>query len=154
MLYLKRIKLKQGNDMLGFAMILPALCIVIFAIIILAQLCLTRQTLEYALYTSSRAAVICEDYNTAYETMKTNAISTLQSNSFDIDAEDVECELNLVAGTTSTPGDPNSNNNITWEKGALAQCRITVHMKQKMNIGGDKMTATIYVMVERPAHLY
>lgn len=147
----KKIKLKQGADMVEFAIVLPALCLLIFSIIVIAQLCLCRQTMQYALYNSSRAAVVCENYETAKITMENVAKSSMQTSTFGIDPSDVQVELTLVSGTIANAGAPSSNNNIAWEKGALAECKITVRLDKMMKIGPDTMTSTIYVMVERPA---
>lgn len=150
---LKKISAKKGSDVLGFAMILPALCIIIYSVIVIAQLCQCRQSLEYALYEGSRAAVICEDYDTAYNSMCNIVKSTLQNSTFGVDDDDIDVQLNLVAGTSSTPGSPGVGG-IAWEKGALAECTVVIKIDKLLNIGGDTMTARIYVMVERPVRVY
>ena len=150
---IKKISAKQGSDVLGFAMILPALCIIIYAVIVIAQLCQCRQTLEYALYEGSRAAVVCEDYDTAYIAMDNIVKSTLKNSTFGVEDDDIHVQLTLVAGTSSAGGMSGAGG-IAWEKGALAECTVTIKIDKLLDIGGDTMTARIYVMVERPAKVY
>lgn len=153
-LKLKKIENRKGGDLLGFAMILPALCIMIFAIIVIAQLCICRQSIEYANYTASRAAVICDTYADASVAMDSVAKSTLQSSSFGVKSGDITTSLKLVAGTSANPGDTNVSENIKWEKGSMAQCIITVNIKKIFSIGPDTMQSVMFVMVERPAAVY
>lgn len=151
---LKKIENKKGGDILGFAMILPALCIMIFAIIVIAQLCICRQSIEYSNYSGSRAAVICDTYADATVALDSVAKSTLQSSSFGVKSSDVTTSIKLVAGTSANPGDMNASENIRWEKGSMAQCIVTVNIKKIFAIGPDTMQSVMFVMVERPAVVY
>ena len=148
----KKIDRKKGNDMMAFAIILPGICFLMFAIVIISQLCLTRQTLEYAVYNSARAAVICDNYNDACIAAENTAKRELINNTFGIKPDDIECKLTLVAGTSTPPGGSfDQNNGFTWEKGALLEIDVLVHLEQAVRIAGDTMHTTMYVMVERPA---
>lgn len=153
-LKIKKIEPKKGGDILAFAMILPALCIMIFSIIVIAQLCICRQSIEYANYSASRAAVICETYSDAAVAMDSVAKSTLQSSTFGVNNSDITTSIKLVAGTSANPGDSNASENIRWEKGSMAQCIITVNINKILAIGPDTMQSVMFVMVERPATIY
>lgn len=151
---LKRIKRRQGSDVLAFAMILPALCILLYAIIVISQLCMCRNSIEYALYEGSRAAVISEDYDSAVVALENVAKSTLIGSTFGVEDSDIHVSIDLVAGTTDPIEGGAGIGNITWEKGAMAECSIEVKIHKLLNIGGETMTARMYVMVERPARTY
>jgi len=151
---LKKIKWKNGSSLLEFAIILPSVCMILFAFIMVAQLALCRQTLEHALYLSARAAVVCEDYNTAAQQMNSVAVATIRESTFGVDDNGISTSLTLVAGTTGNGATGSSANGITWEKGALAECSITVSLQKMLAIGPDSMSSKIYVMVERPVPTY
>lgn len=153
-LQLKKIERKKGGDILAFAMILPAICVIIGAIIVIAQLFLCRQSIEYANYFAANSAVICDNYADASVTMDSVAKSTLQASSFGIKSGDITTSVKLVAGTSATPGETNANNNIRWEKGSMAQFIVTVNIKKILAIGPDTMQSVMFVMVQRPATVY
>lgn len=145
---------KKGSEILEFAMVIPGLVMLIVMVVMIIQLGLVRNAAVYALDLSSRAAAICEDYETAYTAMDNVAKSTLSASTFGLTDEDIHCELELIAGTTATPGAASSSGGITWEKGALAACTIEVNVKTFLNIGSPKMRVTMCVMVERPVRSY
>lgn len=145
---IKNIKLKKGSSLLEFSIILPGLCLILFAIITVAQLALARQSIEQALYFGARAASVCETYDTAKSQMTAVVQSTMEESTFGIDTSKIEVELEVVAGTTNT-GNPSE---ITWEKGALLRCTIKVPLSGYMNIGPKYMTSTMYIMLERPVN--
>lgn len=148
----KKIKWKRGSSLLEFAIALPCICIILFSIIIIGQMLLCRQSLEHTVYLAGRAAVVCESYDEAVYQMNSVALSTIEESVFGIDdGEGVTTSLRLVAGTSGVGGAPSTVNGITWEKGALAEIKITVPLTKALRIGPDTMTSTIYIMVERPA---
>lgn len=146
---IKKIRTRRGTSLLEFAIILPALCLVMFAIITVAQLALCRQSVEEALYMSSRAASVCDDYDTAKAQMLSVARSTITATTFGVDEDEILVEIELVAGTSNTSG-----SGIKWEKGALAKCTLTIPLDDYISFGPRTMSSTIYVMVERPAPTY
>lgn len=148
---LKKINWKKGSsELIGFAMVIPLLAILMFTIINIMQLGLIRQTLEYTTYMSARAAVVCEDYNTALTQAETTAKMTLANSTYGVDPDQVQVHLEVVGGTSSTSG-----SGITWEKGALLKCQIAVPINQLMDVlSSGAMSSTLYIMVERPAKTY
>lgn len=144
----KKLKLKKGSSLLEFSIILPGLCLILFAIITVAQLALARQSLEQALYFGARAASVCENYDAAKSQMTAVVQSTLDESTFGIDSSKAVIELEVVAGTTST----SNPSDITWEKGALLCCTVKIPLDGYITIGPDYMTSTMYVMLERPVN--
>jgi len=145
----KKIDPKKGTSLLEFAIILPALCLILFSIITIAQLALCRQAIEESLFMSSRAASVCEDYDTALYQMSAVAKNTISSSTFGIDENDIQVSIELVAGTSNAAG-----GGIKWEKGALAKCTLTMPLNGLISFGPEYMSSTIYIMIERPAATY
>lgn len=148
---LRKINWKKGSsELIGFAMVIPLLAILMFTIINIMQLGLVRQTLEYTTYMSARAAVVCEDYDTALTQAETTARMTLANSTYGVDPDQVQIHLELVGGTSSTNG-----SGITWEKGALLKVQVMVPINQLMDaLTSGTMSSTLYIMVERPAKTY
>jgi hypothetical protein len=73
----------------------------------------------------------------------------MSGSSFGIDLDDIEVSLVLVGGTSSTSG-----SGITWEKGALVRCQISIPYRSLISFTDKTMTSAIYAMVETPAKTY
>lgn len=149
---------KGSSELIGFALVLPALCILLLLSIGVIQTGLMRQMVEYSTYMAARAAVTCDvEYGTqgggvpdiVVDTAKATARATLQGTSFGVDIDDINVSIELVGGTSSVFG-----GGITWEKGALAKCTVTVPFKAVSSFEEKNMTSAIYIMVERPARTY
>ena len=148
----RKIRWKKGSSILEFSLVSPFIFVFILALVVIAQLSLCRISLENTAYHSARAAVVCEDYESAVYQMNTVAVSTIQASTFGISDDGIRTALNLVAGTTGAGN--NGGSNITWEKGALVECTITVDIDRLIAFGPDTMSTTVYVMVERPVATY
>lgn len=145
---------KGGSELLSMALVLPIFCWMIVSLVTLMQKGVIRQTLEHATYMSARAAVVCETPSSARAQAQSTARSTMSSNSFGITPEDIQVSVELVGGTTSTTSSTSlSSGGITWEKGALAKCEVTVPYIT-MTGREESITSTIYMMVEKPARRY
>lgn len=149
---------KGSAEMIGFALVLPALCILLLLSVGIIQTGLMRQMVEYSTYTAARAAVTCDiEYGTqgggvpepVVEAARNAAKMTMQNSTFGIDADRIAVSVELVGGTSSAFG-----GGITWEKGALAKCTLTVPFQAASSFEEKDMTSTIYIMVERPARTY
>jgi hypothetical protein len=121
----------------------------IITIIGIMQTGIMRQSLEYTNYMSARAAVVCDNYADALAQAKSTAVMTLSDTTFGVYLDDMKVSVTLVGGTSSTNG-----SGITWEKGALAKCQITLPYKSLIDFKVHTMSSTLYVMVEQPAKTY
>lgn len=140
---------RGSSELISMAIVFPMIFMLIFAIIGVIQIGLVRQTLEYTAYLSGRAAVVCETEEQGKAEAISAARTALANSTFGIDVDEVDVELNLVGGTTST-----ESAGITWEKGALLECKISVPAQQYYTFAHGSMSSTIYMMVERPARTY
>lgn len=146
----KQIDWKKGSsELISMAIVLPIIFMLIFSVIGIIQIGLIRQTLEYTTYLSGRAAVVCEDYNTALAQATSAAKMTMAESTFGANADEVTVKLELVGGTSSTTG-----SGIEWEKGALLKCQVIVPAYEFLSFSHKDLTSTIYMMVERPAKTY
>lgn len=154
MIRMVKIRWKKGSSLVEFALVLPALCMILFSIIVISQLVLCRQSLEHTAYLGARAAVVCDNYEDARYQLSTVVKESIKKSVFGVDDDGVVTSIALVAGTSGTTGSASSSNGITWEKGALAEITVTVSMEKALSIGPDTMSTTLYIMVERPAAIY
>lgn len=143
---------KGSSELIGFALILPAIAVILFSVITVFQICLARQSLEHATYMAGRAAVVCDTYNAAVEQARMTARSSLVESTFHINQDDIRVSLELVGGTSS----PTEGSRITWEKGALVKCTVSFPVNGVVALLGRDVTmdSCIYLMVERPARTY
>jgi len=136
---------KGGGELIGFAICLPMMMLVICGIIMILQLGLAKQSLEYAVYTAARAAVVQEDMGAARSAATAMADSALRSGT--IGVENVTIELELVAGRTDVGTD-----DVAWQKGALIKCIVYVDVKTIAPFANRRMGSEIIMMVEFPAN--
>lgn len=140
---------KRGSaELISIGLALPILCLMIIVVVGIIQTGLMRQALEYATYLSARAAVTCETQQEAATQALTTAKMTMQESTFGIDVDNMSVDLELVGGTSATEG------GITWEKGALVKCQVTVPFRSLISFTDTNMTAILYMMVERPVRTY
>lgn len=139
---------KGSGELISMALVLPVIIFLIFTIIGVIQLGLIRQTMEYSVYLSARQAVVCEGQAEAEAAALSAAKMSLSSSTFGVDIDNVQVQLRLVGGTSG------SGNEITWEKGALLECRLLVPAYAYLSREGQYYSTTIYMMVERPARTY
>lgn len=143
---------KGSSELIGFALILPAIAIILFSVITIFQICLARQSLEHATYMAGRAAVVCANINAGTEQARMAARNALTESTFQIEQDDIQVSLQLVGGTSS----PTGGSGITWEKGALVKCQVTFPVNGVFALLNDDavMDSCVYLMVERPARTY
>ena len=146
----RKVDWKNGSsELISMAIVLPVIFLLIFSVIGIIQIGLIRQTLEYTTYLSGRAAVVCEDYNSALAQASSAAKMSIAESTFGTNVEEVSVKLELVGGTSSTTG-----SGIEWEKGALLKCQVIVPAYEFLSSSHKDLTSTIYMMVERPAKTY
>lgn len=154
----KKINWKKGSsELISMTICLPLLLFIIYAMVGVIQLGLMRQTLEYTVYASTRAAVVCDNPTDAQLQARNIAVTTLANTTFGGDIDNIQVNLKLVGGTSQTSGpsaSEHSMDGIRWEKGALLQCEIVVPMFNFSILGKDSMRTTLFMMVEKPARTY
>lgn len=154
----KKINWKKGSsELISMTICLPLLLFIIYAMVGVIQLGLMRQTLEYTVYASTRAAVVCDNPTDAQLQARNIAVTTLANTTFGGDIDNIQVNLKLVGGTSQASGagaSASSMNGIRWEKGALLQCEIVVPMFNFSILGKDSMRTTLFMMVEKPARTY
>lgn len=138
--FLKKINWKKGGgEILGFGIVMPMLVILFCGIISSAQLAMANETLQYAAYSSCRAAVVSSTQDIALERAETVAREIIsQSSVADIDTLDVK--LTLMDST------------MDWKKGSFVRCDITVYIDTMMPFTSRNRTSSIIMMIERPAN--
>ena len=148
----RKINWKRGSgELIGFCLVLPMMCLILFSVVSLMQTGILRQTLEYATYMGARAAVVCENETIANASARQAVLSTLTADHSvgGFENEDVDINLDLVSGTSDT-----ASAGIKWEKGALL--RLEVQVPYQLFYAGETrtMSSILYVMVEQPAKTY
>ena len=121
---------KGGGELLGFAMVLPAIMLVFGAIIMAAQLGLARQSIEYTTYSAARAAVICESQSQAQQA----------------------AELLVEDMAQDIPGvEPGSVSVNIRNYMGLIKCTVEAKVNTISPWSNSTVAADITMMIERPA---
>ena len=128
---------KGGGELLGFAMVLPAIMLVFGAIIMAAQLGLARQSIEYTTYSAARAAVICESQSQAQQAAE-------------LLVEDMAQDIPGVEPGSVSVNIRNYMGSI-WQKGGLIKCTVEAKDNTISPWSNSTVAADITMMIERPA---
>ena len=128
---------KGGGELLGFAMVLPAIMLVFGAIIMAAQLGLARQSIEYTKYSAARAAVICESQSQAQQAAE-------------LLVEDMAQDIPGVEPGSVSVNIRNYMGSI-WQKGGLIKCTVEAKVNTISPWSNSTVAADITMMIERPA---
>ena len=128
---------KGGGELLGFAMVLPAIMLVFGAIIMAAQLGLARQSIEYTTYSAARAAVICESQSQAQQAAE-------------LLVEDMAQDIPGVEPGSVSVNIRNYMGSI-WQKGGLIKCTVEAKGNTISPWSNSTVAADITMMIERPA---
>ena len=128
---------KGGGELLGFAMVLPAIMLVFGAIIMAAQLGLARQSIEYTTYSAARAAVICESQSQAQQAAE-------------LLVEDMAQDIPGVEPGSVSVNIRNYMGSI-WQKGGLIKCTVEAKVNTISPWSNSTVVADITMMIERPA---
>ena len=128
---------KGGGELLGFAMVLPAIMLVFGAIIMAAQLGLARQSIEYTTYSAARAAVICESQSQAQQAAE-------------LLVEDMAQDIPGVEPGSVSVNIRNYMGSI-WQKGGLIKCTEEAKVNTISPWSNSTVAADITMMIERPA---
>ena len=131
---------KGGGELLGFAMVLPAIMLVFGAIIMAAQLGLARQSIEYTTYSAARAAVICESQSQAQQAAE-------------LLVEDMAQDIPGVEPGSVSVNIRNYMGSI-WQKGGLIKCTVEAKVNTISPWSNSTVAADITMMIERPAVPY
>ena len=127
---------KGGGELLGFAMVLPAIMLVFGAIIMAAQLGLARQSIEYTTYSAARAAVICESQSQAQQAAE-------------LLVEDMAQDIPGVEPGSVSVNIRNYMGSI-WQKGGLIKCTVEAKVNTISPWSNSTVAADITIMIERP----
>ena len=128
---------KGGGELLGFAMVLPAIMLVFGAIIMAAQLGLARQSIEYTTYSAARAAVICESQSQAQQAAE-------------LLVEDMAQDIPGVEPGSVSVNIRNYMGSI-WQKGGLIKCTVEAKVNTISPWSNSTVAADSTMMIERPA---
>lgn len=141
---------KGGAELISIGLAMPIICMLIIMCVGIMQAGIVRQALEYATYMAARAAVTCDSQSDAVVQAASTAKMTMAGSSFGVDLDQMVVTVELVGGTSSAT----NGSGISWEKGALAKCRVTVPYRSLTTFTDETMSSAIYMMVEKPAHTY
>ena len=128
---------KGGGELLGFAMVLPAIMLVFGAIIMAAQLGLARQSIEYTTYSAARAAVICESQSQAQQAAEL-LVEDMAQDSPGGEPGSVSVNIRNYMGSI-------------WQKGGLIKCTVEAKVNTISPWSNSTVAADITMMIERPA---
>ena len=138
---MRKIKWKKGSgEIIGFGIVMPILVFIFCGIISASQLSMATETLQYAAYCSCRAAVVSVDEATA-ESRANSVAKELASLNSAISPDTIECGLTLL------------DNSLIWQKGNFVRCDVSAYVDTMMPFTSRKRTASIIMMVERPAEV-
>lgn len=129
---------KGAGEIIGFGIVMPMLVILFCGIVSAAQLSMASETLQYASYSACRAAVVSTDMTTADSRARTVAEEIIKQNG-SIDASTLDVDLTLM------------DQSAGWGKGNFVRCDVTVYIDTMMPFTSRNRTASIIMMVERPA---
>ena len=128
---------KGGGELLGFAMVLPAIMLVFGAIIMAAQLGLARQSIEYTTYSAARAAVICESQSQAQQAAEL-LVEDMAQDIPGVEPGSVSVNIRNYVGSI-------------WQKGGLIKCTVEAKVNTISPWSNSTVAADITMMIERPA---
>lgn len=136
----RRIDWKRGSgEIVGFAMILPAITFVFCAIVAVAQVGLIKQKLEYTAYTAGRACVVSETRERAEKRAGSITKESLRKTGGGLRDDSIRCKLKIL------------DEKKKWEKGKFVQVTVSAYVKSIMPFTSGRRSARIVMMVERPA---
>ena len=147
---------------MGYLSVMPGIILFMAAIVAVIQIGTINTKLQYVAYAAARAAVTCEDYETASvfaEAAVQRNMDTLSVTAIDMDS--VKTKLTITNGKVNSKGEPvavssgsKRKNAKNWKKGNYVNCTITADIKSPMFGGNDGMIekeASNTMMIERPA---
>jgi ABC-type Na+ efflux pump permease subunit len=137
----KHSKLRKGDEILGFAIILPMILTVIIVCISTAQIGTFNEKLTTVAYNSCRAAVVCETSTKALKEAKTVYKHNLTPNT----TEYVKLEI-LKDEEGNTYGNPLDAEE--WVKGNYVRCTVYYKLDTLMPYTSGVRTASIVMMIE------
>ena len=137
----KGINWKKGSgELIGFGIVMPILVMIFCGIISASQLSMASETLQYAAYCSCRAAVVSVDEATAGARADSVAKELASLNST-ISPASIDCKLTLL------------DKSLVWQKGNFVRCDVSAYVDTMLPFTSRKRTASIIMMVERPAEV-
>ena len=129
---------KGGGELIGFGIVMPMLVFMFCCIISAAQVSMATETLQYAAYSSCRAAVVSADKVTAESRAKTVAMEMAEDSGV-IETDTMDVTLTLLDTT------------LPWMKGNFVRCDVSAYVKTMAPFTSGMRTASIVMMVERPS---
>ncbi len=130
---------KGSGEILGFCAIVPMLFIMFMVLISALQVGIAKQRMEYAAYSSCRAAVVSSDKD--YAKNQANGVAKEYLGSMNcIDSDSVNVNLEVIDTDT------------TWVKGHFVECTLSadVHTILPFFTNGTK-SVSIVMMIENPS---
>jgi Flp pilus assembly protein TadG len=141
---LKKLDMKKGSgEFMGFAICLPLLMMMFCGLVMVTQLGLAKQSLEYAAYSAARTAVVQDSLPQAQNAADLMA-QDLSVASFGI--RSITTTLEVVSGRADYAG------TVRWEKGSLLKTIVTADINTIAPFRDSTLSAEITMMIERPAN--
>lgn len=152
---------KSGSsEVIGYLSVMPGIILFMAAIVSVIQIGTVNTKLQYVAYAAARAAVTCEDYETATvfaEAAVQRNMDTLSITA--IDQDSVTTKLTITNGKVNANGTPvrvssGSRGSKSWKKGNYVNCTVEAKINSPMFGGADgtiDKEASITMMIERPA---
>lgn len=126
---------KAGGELLGFTLIAPLVIVLIWAIVGAAQIANANQKLNYCVYNTCRAAVVCDGYETAQQ--KAQEMYELQFGTDNFSDHGYEpYTLELISDDGS------------WEKGQYIRCTVRYYVETLAPFVSGVRESSIIMMIE------
>ena len=160
--------MKKGNgEAMAFTVAAPAVLLVIYILVLLVQLTLLRQRMEYAAYSACRAAVVSSDKKEADKLAQ--KIAELELNEFAkiIQPGTVKAKTKIIknqvipampvdhVGDGSAGSDyrdsaqTRRNKASGWIKGSFVECTVKLKLKRGFLFGGKERKFVITMALEK-----
>lgn len=125
---------KAGGEMLSFAIIIPCILMMVFAIISATQIGYINQTLNYCAYNAGRAAVICDSEAVARQYV----LQTYQT----------QFGMQNMMRYGYSPFELEILNGDDWEKGAFIKCTVRYYVRSATPFTSGVREQSIVMMIE------
>ena len=126
---------KGGSEVISFAMVVPILTIIVASLISFTQIAMTREALQYVAYSSGRAAVVSETFDTAV--IRAEEIARLQMESVAFTNGEPKVEVRII------------DENRAWVKGNYVRVTVSCKVDTLIPTMSGNYSNEIVMMIER-----
>lgn len=126
---------KGGSELISFTLLVPILTIIVASLVSFTQIATTREALQYVAYSSGRAAVVSETFDTAV--IRAEEIARLQMESVAFTNGEPEVEIRVI------------DENRAWVKGNYVRVTVSCKVQTLIPAMSGSYSNEIVMMIER-----